>query len=97
MDKHFLLLGWLIQALAYGILLYRWRREPLRWLIFATAVLVYLLAPAVLPFKGGFDPQTGEYVCGMVGFARTMMFWIVGNFVNLWLFLISFWVLPQRC
>ena len=95
MDTQFLCTGWILQALVYLLLLTRWRQSVPRWFVFISAVIAYIIAPAIIPFKGGFDPQTGEYVCGLAGFARTMKFWLFGNFVNLWLFLLSFLISPQ--
>ena len=94
MDSKFLFTGWVLQAFAYLLLLTRQNPPFSRWYIFGVAVVVYIIAPLAIPFNGGHNPETGEYVCGLVGFARTMTFWLFGNIINLCLCIFSFFFKP---
>lgn len=55
--------------------------------IFIIAVTLCIIAPWLYPVQGGLNEETGEYICGLASFLPVLIFWFIGNIVNVILIL----------
>lgn len=89
-ESIYLLSIWAIQIILYSILtfeIFKWKvsKRTICWI----AVGLFLIAPWLFPVNGeGYDPESGEYICGLSSLLPISIFWILGNGGNLILILV---------
>lgn len=88
MEGYFLISVWLIQSIIYALLTFK----LVKWKIKKVTVLyisigLFLIAPWLFPI-GGYNPETGEYICGLASIIPFSIFWLFGNVGNLILILV---------